>query len=66
MINAIEYVYPRYTKIYREKNDDYIGTFISSEDKNRIIKKLNLKIVQKYEINSTSNQPSGERVRRLY
>lgn len=66
MINAIEYVYPKCTKIFRERNDDYIGTFTTTEDKNRVIKKLNLKIVQKYEINSTSNQPSGERVRRLY
>jgi hypothetical protein len=66
MINAIEYVYPRYTKIFRERNDDYIGTFITSEDKNRVIKKLNLKIVQKYEIDPNTNQPSRERVRRLY
>jgi hypothetical protein len=66
MINAIEYVYPKYTKIFREKNDDYIGTFLTTEDKNRVIKKLNLKIVQKYEIDPKSNRPSWERVRRLY
>lgn len=66
MINAIEYVFPKYTKIFREKNDDYIGTFLTPEDKNRVIKKLNLKIVQKYEINAKPNQSSREYIRRLY